>query len=79
MKAKELKKTSGVNHQKSDLGDPGKWIFGDIVEYGKILVGVQVDVKELKLQRVSLRKAMKELDSNMLKSMFPESPLIDVV
>ncbi|KAF8135179.1 hypothetical protein EV363DRAFT_1123762, partial [Boletus edulis] len=67
LKTGELKKTSGLNHQKADLGDPEMWLFGDIVEYGRVLVDVQADVKELKLQRVSLRKAMKELDSNMLK------------
>lgn len=29
-----------------------------------------MDIKELKLQRVSLRKAMKELDSDILKGAF---------
>ena len=58
-----------MTRQNADLGDP---VFGDIEEFGRVLVDVQVDVKELKLQRVSLRKAMKELDSNILKGMFPE-------
>ncbi|KAG8212928.1 hypothetical protein J3R82DRAFT_11286 [Butyriboletus roseoflavus] len=63
----ELKTTSGIINQKVDLGDPRKWKLGDIEEYGRVLANVQVDVKELKLQRVSLRKSLKELDSNMLK------------
>ncbi|KAH0833488.1 hypothetical protein J3R83DRAFT_12612 [Lanmaoa asiatica] len=67
LEAVELKKISGISHQKADLGDPHKWVFGDIEEYGRVLVDVQVDVKELKLQRVSLRKVLKELASNMLK------------
>lgn len=68
--------TSGVTRQKADLGDPSKWVFGDIEEFGRVLADVQVDVKELKLQRVSLRKAMKELDSNMLKGTFAEGHLL---
>ncbi|KAF9223599.1 hypothetical protein BS17DRAFT_780883 [Gyrodon lividus] len=67
-KTLELKKTSGIRPQKVDLGDARKWVFGDIKEYGRILVDVQADVNELKLQRVSLRKALRELDSNMLKA-----------
>ncbi|KAI9452912.1 hypothetical protein HD554DRAFT_2032310, partial [Boletus coccyginus] len=63
----KLKRTSGTTRQTADLGDVRKWIFGDIEEYGRVLVDIQVDIKELKLQRVSLRKAIKELDSNMLK------------
>jgi len=78
LKADDLKKTSGITHQTPDLGDPRKWIFGDIEEYGRVLVGVQVDVKELKLQRMSLRKAMKELDSNILKGMFSGRAFIDL-
>lgn len=70
MEREKLKRTSGITRQTADLGDPRKWNFGDIEEYGRVLVDVQVDIKELKLQRVSLRKAMKELDSNMLKGMF---------
>lgn len=71
----ELKKTSGVAHQKADLGDPRKWVLGDIEEYGRLLVDVQGDVKELKLQRLSL--CLKELDSNMLKGTFSEGALIN--
>lgn len=76
-KMAEFKRTSGIAHQKADLGDPRKWAFGDIEEYGRILVEVQVDVRELKLKRTSLRKALKELDSNMLKGKFSEDTLID--
>lgn len=79
MKAMELQKTSGVIHQKVDLGDPREWVFGDIEEYGRLLVDVQIDVKELKLERVSLRKVLKELDSNMLKGTFSEAALIDSI
>lgn len=79
MKSVELKKSSGVIHQKSDLGDPCKWAFGDIEEYGRVLVDVQADVKELKLERVSLRKALKELDSNVLKGTFSEAAFIDSI
>lgn len=38
---------------------------------------VQADVKGLKLERVSLRKTLKELDSNMLKGTFSEGALAD--
>jgi nucleoporin NUP159 len=72
LKTGELKKSSGVTRQKADLDDPRELIFGDIEEFGRVLVDVQVDVKELKLQRVSLRKAMKELDSNILKGRFSQ-------
>lgn len=65
----KLQKKSGVAHQMFDLADPRKWAFGDIEEYGRLLVDIQVDVKELKLEPTSLRKFLKELDSNMLKSM----------
>lgn len=66
-------------HQKADLGDPDMWVFGDIEEHGRVLVDVQVDVKELKLERVSLRKALKELDSNMLKGAYSETAFIDSI
>ncbi|KAF8838595.1 hypothetical protein BDN67DRAFT_70954 [Paxillus ammoniavirescens] len=67
-KTVELKKTSGITPRKADLGDARKWVFGDIKGYGRLLVDVQTDVKELKSQRGSLRKALRELDSNMLKA-----------
>ncbi|KIK81178.1 hypothetical protein PAXRUDRAFT_833034 [Paxillus rubicundulus Ve08.2h10] len=67
-KTVELKKTSGITPRKADLGDARKWVFGDIKEYGRLLADVQTDVKELKSQRGSLRKVLRELDSNMLKA-----------
>ncbi|KIJ66805.1 hypothetical protein HYDPIDRAFT_186428 [Hydnomerulius pinastri MD-312] len=67
-KSADIKKTSGVTHTKADLGDVRKWLFGDIKEYGRILADVQVDVTELKLQRITLRKSLREIDSNMLKA-----------
>jgi nucleoporin NUP159 len=50
-KTVELKKTSGTTPRKADLGDARKWVFGDIKGYGRLLVDVQTDVKELKSQR----------------------------
>ncbi|KAF9243558.1 hypothetical protein BU15DRAFT_30378, partial [Melanogaster broomeanus] len=67
-KTVDLKKPSGVTPRKADLGDTRKWVFGDIKEYGRILADVRTDVEQIKLQRVSLRKALRELDSNMLKA-----------
>jgi len=63
----ERRKTSGVAHTKLDLGDSGKWMFGDMKEFGRVLLTVQEDLRELKQQRVSLRKALRDLDNNMLK------------
>ena len=77
MKTAELQKTSAVTRHKDDLGDPHKWAPGDVKEYGRILLDVQMDVKELKLERVILRKTLKELDSNMLKGMFLKGVCID--
>ncbi|KAG6333222.1 hypothetical protein ID866_5867 [Astraeus odoratus] len=72
----ELKKTSGVMHSKADLGDPHKWAFGDMKEYGRILTGVQHDIRELKQQRVTLRKSLRELDSSMLKALTRKEEII---
>lgn len=63
----ERRKTSGVTHTKLDLSDSGKWMFGDMKEFGRVLLTVQEDLRELKQQRVSLRKALRDLDNNMLK------------
>ena len=54
-------------HTKLDLGDLGKCAFGDIKEYGRVLLMVQEDLRELKQQRSMLQKALREVDSNMLK------------
>ena len=62
-----LRKTSGVMHTKLDLGDPGKWVFGDMKEYGRVLLTVREDLRELKQQRSTLQKVLREVDSNMLK------------
>ena len=42
-------------------------MFGDMKEFGRVLLTVQDDLRELKQQRASLRKALRDLDNNMLK------------
>ena len=52
-------------HTKRDLGNLAKWMFGDMKEFGCVLLTVQDNLRELKQQRGSLQKALWDLDNNM--------------
>ena len=52
-------------HTKLDLGNSAKWMFGDMKEFGCVLLTVQDNLRELKQQRASLQKALWDLDNNM--------------
>ena len=52
-------------HTKRDLGNLEKWMFGDMKEFGCVLLTVQDNLRELKQQRGSLQKALWDLDNNM--------------
>lgn len=72
----ERRKTSGVAHTKLDLGNSAKWMFGDMKEFGRVLLTVQDDLRELKQQRSSLRKALRDLDNNMLKALTKKEEIV---
>ncbi|KAL4081178.1 hypothetical protein J3A83DRAFT_4367612 [Scleroderma citrinum] len=74
--AEVRKKTPGATHTKVDLADSLKWLFGDMKEYGRVMLTLQEDFRELKQQRVTLRKALRELDSNMLKALTKKEEIV---
>ena len=47
--------------------DSREWVFGDMKEYGRVLLTVQEDSRELKQRRLTSQKALREVDSTVLK------------
>ncbi|KAI6039592.1 hypothetical protein EDC04DRAFT_2684462 [Pisolithus marmoratus] len=74
--AANLKKSSGIVHSRTDLVDSHRWVFGDVKEYGRVLLTVQEDIRELKEQRVVLRRMLQELDGCMLKATTKQEEII---
>ncbi|EGN99042.1 hypothetical protein SERLA73DRAFT_54886, partial [Serpula lacrymans var. lacrymans S7.3] len=67
-KKEELRKRSNHSFTKTDLVDPQKWTMGDVQQYGRVLAQLQDDVKNIKDQRILLKRTLRELESNMLKA-----------
>ncbi|KAI0784456.1 hypothetical protein C8Q75DRAFT_736064 [Abortiporus biennis] len=59
--------TSGLRTA-ADLSDPTKWKIGDIPEYQRIMLGLENDISKLKDLRLAHMKAIRELESNMLRA-----------
>ena len=76
----ELGTFVGGSRKKADLGDNTKWNLGDVVQFGQVLLQYEDDLVTLKALRDAQHRALRDLQSNMLKGMLlsylPSSQLI---
>lgn len=65
----ELGTFVGGSRKKADLGDNTKWNLGDVVQFGQVLLQYEDDLVTLKALRDAQHRALRDLQSNMLKGM----------
>ena len=64
-----MKKSAGGSWDRADLGDSGKWSFGDVKQFGQVLLKFSDDLTVLKDQREKVTQDIRDLHSSMLKGM----------
>ena len=72
----ELNKSAGGSRGKADLGDGTKWNLGDVVKFGQVLQQYGQDLSTLQELRDAQYRALRELQSNMLKGMSYSSSVL---
>ena len=60
-------KANNVSRAPSELGDQSKWGLGDVMEFSRLLHLLEKDLLELKQVRAGYTKAIRELETAMLK------------
>lgn len=63
----EYGKPMKISRTKADLGDESKWLIGDVHEFARIMKGLEKEVAELNASKADHLKAIRELESSMLR------------
>lgn len=75
-RVQEHYKKSNVSRNMADLGDPSKWLLGDVAEFSRLLRLLEKEVGELKVVRASYSKAIRELETAMLKATMRKEEIV---
>lgn len=63
-------KPIGGSRIRKDLGDPTKWGFGDLKQFGKLMLQYEADLAEIEEHRKKQREMIRDLHSSLLKCTF---------
>ncbi|GJE85590.1 hypothetical protein PsYK624_016690 [Phanerochaete sordida] len=75
-KLKEYYKKSNATRTTADLADSSKWLLGDALEFGRVLGLLEQEVAELKDVRSGYSKAIRELETAMLKATMRKEEIV---